>query len=428
MANQGAFVQTFTARGKLLLSGEYLVLDGAVGLGLPARLGQSLRVEQTEQVDSLHWRSLDVQGQAWVERRFTRRELRQPPAAVDREPADRVARLLHQVLTAHPRIWPRGVGLRLTAQLEFERAWGLGSSATLAYLLASWGAYDPYELNQAEFGGSGYDIATSSAEGPLRYRLQQGKPQVEPIRWSPHFLDQLWLIHLGKKQNSRTSIADYRSQAERDLGRFAAELDVITDELQGAVTLAAFSDAMRRHEALVGYVTHQTPVGKTRFPDLPGTIKSLGGWGGDFALVASEATRAELAAYFKRHSLTTLLPLSEVVLTREAPIVARPVLARPGRWLVFLYGALAEPRVDNEWLTGHRYWLGDLLDYAVDVAQVSSSPYPKAGRIVPGTLVELNTEEIQALDVHPQGHGFRRTQVRVLTSTGEEVPAQAWLG
>ncbi len=32
----------FSAHGKLLLSGEYFVLDGALGLALPANYGQHL--------------------------------------------------------------------------------------------------------------------------------------------------------------------------------------------------------------------------------------------------------------------------------------------------------------------------------------------------------------------------------------------------
>ena len=420
--------QTFYAHGKLLLAGEYLVLDGAVGLAAPATLGQRLDVRPAEQPDRLRWRSVGADGAAWLEHTYTRKELKRPPPAVAKAPADRVARLLAEVLSEHPRIWPRGTGLELTATLEFERAWGLGSSATLAYLLATWGAYDPYALNQTEFGGSGYDIATASADGPLRYRLRQGRPRVEPVAWAPAYLDQLYLVHLGHKQDSRASIADYRAKAEGELTRYAAELDAITDELQGAPSLAAFQEAMRRHEALVGYVTHQTPIGKARFADVPGAIKSLGGWGGDFALVASDAGAEAVGAYFARHALATVLPAGELLRTRAAPIAPRPAVARPGRWLAFLYGALAEPRVDNEWLTGHRYWQADLLDHAVELTRAASTPFAQPGRFVPGTLVELTAEELQALDLHPQGTGIRRTQVRVRTAGGEEVLALAWLG
>ena len=39
-------MKEFRANGKLLLSGEYFVLDGALSLGLPTRLGQRMTVEE----------------------------------------------------------------------------------------------------------------------------------------------------------------------------------------------------------------------------------------------------------------------------------------------------------------------------------------------------------------------------------------------
>ena len=40
--------QTFYAHGKLLLTAEYFILDGAVGLALPTKLGQSLSIQSSE--------------------------------------------------------------------------------------------------------------------------------------------------------------------------------------------------------------------------------------------------------------------------------------------------------------------------------------------------------------------------------------------
>jgi len=40
------FSQSFYGNGKLLLSAEYFVLDGAVALALPTKLGQSLHVQE----------------------------------------------------------------------------------------------------------------------------------------------------------------------------------------------------------------------------------------------------------------------------------------------------------------------------------------------------------------------------------------------
>ena len=41
-------MQKFHSHGKLLISGEYVVLDGATALALPTRFGQTLEVEEIE--------------------------------------------------------------------------------------------------------------------------------------------------------------------------------------------------------------------------------------------------------------------------------------------------------------------------------------------------------------------------------------------
>ncbi len=52
-------MKTFRANGKLLISGEYTILDGSLSLALPTQKGQVLHYKYINQ-DILHWRSLDV--------------------------------------------------------------------------------------------------------------------------------------------------------------------------------------------------------------------------------------------------------------------------------------------------------------------------------------------------------------------------------
>ena len=59
----------FYSHGKLLLSGEYAVLDGAISLAIPTTYGQSLIVEQTEE-PSLNWKSFDKNKTVWFENEF----------------------------------------------------------------------------------------------------------------------------------------------------------------------------------------------------------------------------------------------------------------------------------------------------------------------------------------------------------------------
>ena len=50
--------KTFYSHGKLLLSGEYVVLDGALSLAIPTKYGQSLILESIEESKFL-WKSFD---------------------------------------------------------------------------------------------------------------------------------------------------------------------------------------------------------------------------------------------------------------------------------------------------------------------------------------------------------------------------------
>jgi mevalonate kinase len=54
-------MQQFYAPGKLLITGEYAVLDGAWALALPTRLGQTLTVTPTQiqnNKPAVYWQSI----------------------------------------------------------------------------------------------------------------------------------------------------------------------------------------------------------------------------------------------------------------------------------------------------------------------------------------------------------------------------------
>lgn len=61
---------TFHANGKLLLTGEYFILDGAIGLAMPTKFGQTLRVEPSSE-KGLSWKSIDSENNIWFEAKFS---------------------------------------------------------------------------------------------------------------------------------------------------------------------------------------------------------------------------------------------------------------------------------------------------------------------------------------------------------------------
>ena len=57
---------TFYSNGKLLITGEYLVLNGAKALALPTKFGQSLQVGSIQD-KIIIWTSYDADKNIWFE-------------------------------------------------------------------------------------------------------------------------------------------------------------------------------------------------------------------------------------------------------------------------------------------------------------------------------------------------------------------------
>ena len=60
---------TFKSQGKLLISGEYVILDGALSLAVPTRFGQTLDVEAIE-MSKIIWKSFNEQDKVWFQNEF----------------------------------------------------------------------------------------------------------------------------------------------------------------------------------------------------------------------------------------------------------------------------------------------------------------------------------------------------------------------
>ena len=60
----------FYSNGKLLISGEYLALDGAESLALPTTFGQELNITETDS-GYINWISFDENTEVWFQDNFS---------------------------------------------------------------------------------------------------------------------------------------------------------------------------------------------------------------------------------------------------------------------------------------------------------------------------------------------------------------------
>lgn len=300
------------ARGKLLLTGEYFVLDGASALAVPARYGQTLRAEPIEDLNLLSWTSKNNDGATWFRAEFELPELT-PLSCTDEKTADTLAGILKACRKQNPRFLAENEGVKVLTYNEFPREWGLGTSSTLIAAVAKWAAVDAYPVLFDTLGGSGYDIACAYADGPLIYRLEGQNPLVQPVVFRPAFVQNLGFVYLGKKQDSREGIQRYRERA-RGNTLLTHEITRLTGRFLAAASLAELDEAIREHELLISKTLDLPRAKDLYFNDFWGEIKSLGAWGGDFVLVAGERPEVETRAYFSERGFDTFLPWRDMVI------------------------------------------------------------------------------------------------------------------
>ncbi len=67
--------QKFYSNGKLMITGEYMVLEGALSLCVPLKLGQTLRVKKAENsIGKIYW-STFVKNKLWFSGIYNQKDL-----------------------------------------------------------------------------------------------------------------------------------------------------------------------------------------------------------------------------------------------------------------------------------------------------------------------------------------------------------------
>ncbi|WP_246124419.1 GYDIA family GHMP kinase [Bizionia gelidisalsuginis] len=302
-------MQSFYSNGKLLITGEYVVLDGANAFALPTKLGQHLDVEPITDRNII-WTSFDEKGNLWFQDTFNIETLTSVANNSEDPVSKQLTALLKTAKKENPDFLTHHSGYKVSTRLDFPRDWGLGSSSTLINNLALWANVNPMTLLLHSFGGSGYDIACARHNAPILYQVGN-PPKIKEISFNPRFKDELFFVHRNKKQNSRDAISTYK-QYKTNSEIIIQKINRITSQLLKADSRLIFDALITEHEILIAHVTNQTPIKDDLFPDFDNAIKSLGGWGGDFILVTG--TKAYVYDYFNSKNYNTIIAYNDLIL------------------------------------------------------------------------------------------------------------------
>jgi len=304
----------YHAHGKLLISGEYLVLRGARALAVPLKVGQWMEIEelpvQTNPV--LDWRAVEN------DRDWFSAVISIPGLAISQtsDPviSGRLIRVIRILQELNAGFLKDHTGYRVTTRTSFAHTWGLGSSSALIVNLARWAKIDPFELNSYVSSGSGYDVAAAISHGPILYAKTKFGAKISQVRFSPSFRDRICFAYLGNKQDSGESLDLFNRQvitSERDVGTMGA----MTLRLLHATTLGDFLKVMAAHELFLSRLLRRKRIKEEFFPDFEGEVKSLGAWGGDFFMTASPNPAEYIKSYLADKGIHVVFGFDDLILS-----------------------------------------------------------------------------------------------------------------
>lgn len=299
-------MEKFYSNGKLLISGEYAVLDGALALALPTKFGQSLEVSVLN-VPVLIWESFNVEKQLWFQAEI---QLEKLEKLSDDSKVITLQKILIAAQELNPNFLKDGKGAFVQTFLTFPNEWGLGTSSTLINNIASWAKVDGFELLKNSFGGSGYDIACAQNDTAIQYQIIETIPTVKEVVFNPKFIDDIYFVYLNQKQDSKEGIQLYRS-TEGDKKSFCDKISVLTEKITNSDSFDEFVQLIKEHEKVTGDFLNIFSLQEQLFSDFNGAIKSLGAWGGDFILAVGDYNTS---SYFEDRGFETVVPYREMIL------------------------------------------------------------------------------------------------------------------
>ncbi|HUX54621.1 MAG TPA: GYDIA family GHMP kinase [Williamwhitmania sp.] len=298
------------ANAKLLLTGEYLVLLGAKAIALPLRFGQELTIKKGDN-QHISWDSEDING-CWFSASFN--VLGEAIDGSSREASRFVSTILRETELLSPGFLNRLTGQKVIVTADFDLSWGLGSSSSLISLVAQLADVDPFMLHRKVSAGSGYDVIAAQQSCPFLFQLVGGSPEHSPVALPSFFSKHLFFAYLGKKQETATNVSQFLSSSATVEPILVNTISDISLRIPHVSSVVELCQLMVQHEAVISKILGIDSIKKASFPDFNGCTKSLGAWGGDFALFCSEEPESYVRAYIEGKGLSPLFRFDEIVL------------------------------------------------------------------------------------------------------------------
>lgn len=296
------------ANAKLLLTGEYLVLKGARAIAMPLHFGQELTLYKGIP-NKIVWESIDPKG-CWFSAIFD--ALGDEMHSSISSTAKFVSTLLKSAEVLHPGFLSMLLGQKVVINADFDLQWGLGSSSSLISLVAQLAAVEGYLLHKMVSSGSGYDVIAAQQSTPFIFQLVDGMPKYSPVALPLFLSKHLFFAYLGKKQGTASCVKAFLDSSSLLLKEDINHISELSLQLLAAINVKEVCRLLEQHETVISKILGVDSIKKASFRDFNGCVKSLGAWGGDFALFCSEEPELYIRSYLDRKGLSPVFRFDEI--------------------------------------------------------------------------------------------------------------------
>jgi mevalonate kinase len=303
--------QQWYSNGKLMLTGEYLVLLGAKALAVPVNRGQWLEVTEEKGKPLLTF-TTNVLDKPWFEAQFNI-DTFEILNANNASSACYLQELLVGIRVLDPFFLRNKKKVDVSTKINFDLKWGLGSSSTLISNMAWWANVDPFELNHIVSIGSGYDIACARSTTPILYWVLDNLPNSKPTILNTDCYKNVWFIYLGNKVDTEDNLSKTMHTINPGFSEIK-DISELTIEFAEARKVTDLLPLIKSHESIISGILKRPTLQSSKFSDFKGAIKSLGAWGGDFCMAASEENEGYIKNYFEQKGYKSVLSFKELAL------------------------------------------------------------------------------------------------------------------
>lgn len=260
----------------------------------------------------LHWITKDQNKEKWFECKLSLIDF-SIEKTTDEEKAIFIQTLIKSAAELNSDFLSQWKKYRVTAQLEFDPDWGWGTSSTLITNIAHWAELSPFELFFETQTGSGYDIAAAMSSGPIMYQKNDNELSFEGFDADLELLDRIYVFYQGQKSNSAKAVSSWKKQ-KKWKAKDIEHISEMAEKIGSGCSISEAVEVFREHENLLSKLLNQSPLQENHPGYEEGVIKSLGAWGGDFAM-ALHHDPDFTEKYLKEKNIDPFFRLSDIILS-----------------------------------------------------------------------------------------------------------------